>query len=428
MDTGAALTGLVRELAAAGRFDEANDAAERALREAPRDLGLRTEIGRLMRAQGELEAAIGHFEAVLHAAPEAPEARINLAATLDEAGDVERALALIDSALPFLESSPAARWLVAPVLLRAGRFAQGFACFEARWQAALPGLAMRPHACPLWQPAATPGSRLLLWHEQGLGDSILSFRLALAAAQRDVQVTVHAQPALTTLFAARRGIDVVGSDAGLTFDAQLPLMSLFHVLGVTPEGPASAIPYLEAPADRRAKWAALLPPTRRPRVGVAWHSTIYRDDPLVTRAKLAKSLPLTSLAPLAAVRGVDLVSLQVGPGADETQGCGFTLLDLTAHIDDLADTAALVERLDAVVSIDTSVAHLAGALGKPLLVLSAAHADWRWHAGSQASPWYPQARVLRQTVRGDWRAPVAAAAAALRALVPQRTLLGRWLG
>ena len=153
------------------------------------------------------------------------------------------------------------------------------------------------------------------------------------------------------------------------------------------------------------------------RIGLVWRSTINSDDLLVAQSKLSKSLPLASLREFAAITGVDLVSLQIGHGAEEITTAGMRIADLTGRIDDFADTAAAIARLDLVVSIDTAVAHLAGALGKPVFVLLNHSPCWRWMAGRDDSPWYPSARLFRQTTRNDWRAPVAAAAAAARALV-----------
>ena len=175
-----------------------------------------------------------------------------------------------------------------------------------------------------------------------------------------------------------------------------------------------------------------MPPGTRFRIGLAWRSTIYRDDAGVAQSKLSKSMPLAALAPFGQLRGVELVSLQVAHGSEETgRVAGLDLTDLTAHIDDMADTAALIGRLDLVVCIDTSVAHVAACMGAPLIVLLSSDPDWRWRAGDIDSPWYPAARVFRQSVRNDWRGPVQAACGAARAQATARkspSLLARWFG
>jgi hypothetical protein len=226
---------------------------------------------------------------------------------------------------------------------------------------------------------------------------------------------------------------VVESGAALPpFDTHLPLMSLPHVLGMRLDNLAGGA-YLHAPAERAAKWAALLPDTRKRRIGLVWRSTIYRDDAMVMQSKLGKSLPLTMLAPLLRLPDVETVSLQVGHGSEEVASLArdLCITDPTAHVDDLADTAAAIGRLDLVVTIDTVVAHLAGALGKPVFVLLNHSSCWRWLTGRDDSPWYDSARLFRQATRNDWREPVAAASRAAWAMLPpsrDRSLLGRLLG
>jgi hypothetical protein len=230
------------------------------------------------------------------------------------------------------------------------------------------------------------------------------------------------------------GVDeIVDPGAGApAFDLHIPALSLPHALGLDVAAAGRGLPCITVPPARMQKWRALLPPRKAFRIGLAWRSTVYRDDPLVTASKLARSLPLATLAPFAALPGVELVSLQVAHGSEETaQVPGMLLTDLSTHIDDMADTAGLIAQLDLVVAIDTSVAHLAACLGTPLMVLLPGDPDWRWMAGPVASPWYPAARVFRQAARNDWRAPVALAATAAGALVAARkppSLLKRWFG
>lgn len=381
----------------------------------------------LLRALDDVDAAVAQFEAVARLLPDDDTARLNLAAALDEAGDHARALGLIDASPALLAAAPAARWHAAAPLLHAGDYARGLAFFESRWAVGDPALRMRSYAQPLWDGAARAG-RLLVWHEQGLGDSLLGMRFAAAAAARGLTVIAEVQPPLRALMAGMRGVaEVADPLAPPPFDLHLPALSLPHALGVRPGDAGRDLPALVAPPQRAEKWAALLPPADHFRIGLAWRSTVYRETPEALRSKLGRSLPLASLLPFGALRGVELVSLQVAEGAEETASTpGLTLTDLTAHIDDLADTAALIARLDLVVSIDTVIAHVAGCLGAPLFVLAPQVPDWRWHAMGTASPWYPAARVFRQARRNDWRAPVASACAAARELVAARRPRG-WL-
>ena len=414
--------------AAAGRLPEAIEAYEALLAAAPGNADLRTRVALIQRTEGDLDAAIANFERVLADAPAADIARLNLALALDEAGDTARALDLIALAHELIEASPQARWMAAWPVLRSGDYARGFDWYEARWQSGAPAFAPGRHAAPQWRGEPGRGRTLLLWSEQGHGDAIQFIRFAGEAAARGFTVIADVAPHLRALATGAPGVSAVVDAATRRFDAHLPLMSLPHVLGLSLDQVAPVIPYLAAPADRQAKWRALLPDSKAARIGLVWRSTINSDDLLVAQSKLSKSLPLALLREFAAIGGVDLVSLQIGHGVEEIATAGMRIADLYEHIDDFADTAAAIERLDLVVSIDTSVAHLAGALGKPVFVLLNHSPCWRWMAGRDDSPWYPSARLFRQTTRNDWRAPVAAAVAAARALTPSNRggPLRRW--
>lgn len=424
------------EHAAQGRSAEAIEAYAQALALTPDDADLLTRLALLQRGEGDLDEAIANFERALARAPDLPVARLNLALALDEAGDWARALALIDQVPDLLRASADARWMASVPVLRAGDLARGFAWYEARFYTGKRNALRRHAGVPRWTGAVAPGKRLLLWHEQGLGDLLQFIRFAPLAAARGLEVRVEAPAPLRALLAGAPGLSPTGverADSG--FDFQLSAMSLPHLLGITLEQVGAAVPYLAAPGDRREKWRALLPDRKAAtaglRIGLVWRSTIFRDDIAVAQSKLSKSLPLALLQPFARLPGVELVSLQVGHGAEEVRlvGNSMRINDLGAHLDDFADTAALIERLDLVVSIDTSVAHLAGALGKPVFVLLNHSPCWRWLAGRDDSPWYPSARLFRQARRNDWRVPVEQAAAAARLLAGAAPGgLRRWLG
>ena len=431
-----ALAASADEHASQGRFAEAIEAYAQALALTPDDADLLTRLALLQRSEGDLDEAIANFERALARAPDLPVARLNLALALDEAGDNARALILIDQAPDLLRDSAAARWMAALPVLRSGDLARGFAWYEARLDSGNRDAIARHRDLPRWTGASAPGKRLLLWHEQGLGDLLQFVRFAPLAAARGLALRLDAPAPLRALVADAPGLSPIGpegADGG--FDFQLSAMSLPHVLGITLEQVGAAVPYLAAPAARRDKWRALLPDRKAAaaglRIGLAWRSTIFRDDMAVAQSKLSKSLPLALLQPFARLPGVELVSLQVGHGAEEAHQVGraMRITDLGAHIDDFADTAALIERLDLVVSIDTSVAHLAGALGKPVFVLLNHSPCWRWLAGRDDSPWYPSARLFRQARRNDWRMPVEQAAAAARLFTGAAPGgLRRWLG
>ena len=398
----------------AGRLAEAAEGLQAALAIEPDNLAARTRLGMIQRSLGDLEAALTSFDMVHTAVPTADNARLNLALALDEAGEQARALDLLLQAHELMAASPQARAMAAPVLLRAGDYQRGFSCYEARWEIDDPHQQLRNYPQPLWQGEARPGQRLLLWHEQGLGDTLLAIRFAAVARARGLTVVADVQAPLRRLLGSVPGVDALytGDAEALRFDVHAPLLSLPAMLQTSPSNAGDGVPYLAPPQASMHKWRTLLPPSRNFRIGLAWRSTVLRDDLLAVRSKLERSMPLAALRPFGQLHGVELVSLQVAEGAEETTSVsGMRLTDHTAQIDDMADTAALIAQLDLVVSIDTSVAHVAGGMGKPLLVLLNSNSDWRWIAGTMASPWYRHARTFHQSMRGDWRAPVADACA-----------------
>lgn len=422
-----------RRLADTGDLHGAAEAFEQGLAGGPDDPAVRTRLALIQRSLGDLEPALANFERVLARAP-SDVSRINLACALDEAGDSPRALNLLEASQEMLKTSAEARWMAARVWLRAGDYRRGLAMYESRWQLGRPELQLRSCTAPLWRGEAVTGARLLVWHEQGLGDTLLGLRFAALAKARGLRVFAEVQATLRELAASMPGVEAVVTPdkPPPEFDFHIPTLSLPHALGIEVPRAGLGLPCITPPAARTTKWQTLLPRGKSFRIGLAWRSTIYRDNPQVAQSKLARSLPLASLVPFAALPNVELVSLQVAHGSEETgRTPGVALIDLTAHIDDMADTAALMAQLDLVVAIDTSVAHVAGSMGVPLFVLLPNDADWRWAAGDVESPWYPAARTFRQGVRNDWRAPVAAAAAAAGKLAAARVpapFLKRWFG
>jgi hypothetical protein len=262
---------------------------------------------------------------------------------------------------------------------------------------------------------------LLLTSEQGLGDALQFIRYAADAAARGIRVLVQAEAPLRTLLGTAPG--VAGSfgpdDALPAVDAQLPLLSLPGVLGIEPDRNPMPTPYIAADPARRARAAAALRRSgQRLAVGVAWAGNpAHRND-------RRRSLALAALSPLFALPGVDWRSLQKGAPAQEIAGlpAAQTLVPLP---DDASfdDTAALVAELDLVISVDTSVAHLAGALGRPVWILLPFAPDWRWQLDSSDTHWYPTARLFRKAHTGEWSAVVDAVVAALQGLLRERTAI-----
>lgn len=285
------------------------------------------------------------------------------------------------------------------LLLRQGRMEEGWSKLEYRAQS--PTLAAYFN-CPRWTGEALDGKALVIVLEAGHGDLIQFCRYVplLAAACTGLHITLICHPALKTLLATLSGVDCLYAyDEAIPsthWDYWVPVLSLPGLCGARIDTIAAPIPYLAADPRRVAYWAAQLR-TDRLKVGLVWKGNPdFEND-------AERSLPsLATLDPLAAVPGVQFVSLQKGPGQDDTSAV-LDVLPLGVSLADFADTAALIANLDLVISVDTAVAHLAGALGKPCWVLLPDYrCDWRWLAGRGDTPWYPGMRLFHQDASGDW--------------------------
>jgi hypothetical protein len=288
---------------------------------------------------------------------------------------------------------------------------RGWESYEWRLRSgALDGLHERE--APLWTGEALAGRRLLVWAEQGLGDTLQFVRYAALLAGQGVDVVVEVQPELERLVRqSLPQVEVVARGQRLPqFDVHAPLMSLPHLLHTRLDTIPAEVPYLfaEEAADRLGARDGRL------RVGLVWAGNPqHKND-------RRRSLNPNVLAPLSSLRDIQWFSLQPGT----TTPPPLDLVDLTADLTDFADTAALLMQLDLVVTVDTSVAHLAGALGRPVWILLPYAADWRWLVERSDSPWYPSARLYRQSAPGDWPSVVERLRADLAKLRRQATCWG----
>ena len=443
-------------LVADGRVREAVTWYERALQENPGDVLLRNDLGHAQRRMGSSEAAREQFAALLAQQPGFVPALVNYAVTCRDLGDGaaaeaacdealarapdycpalftlgvlrqdvrrhEEALALFDRVLAQAPDNVPARWNKALSLLALGRLAEGFALYETglghkdlRGMPPDPSrrLAGRPHA----------GERLLLWAEQGFGDVIQFIRYAALCKACGAETVVACPPALHRLLLRCPGVDAVCEEpAEAQYDRCVALMSLPHCFGTTLDDIPAEIPYLSVSEEARAAWASLLPCDGRPRVGLVWAGGLRLDMPEARLADSRRSLPLTRLLPLLSREDIAFVSLQKGEAAGQIRELGLEgrLADPMDGVRDFMDTAAIVAGLDLVISVDTAVVHLAGALGRPVWVLSRFDACWRWLCNRETNPWYPGVRVFGQPAPGDWDAVVARVAGELARFALER--------
>jgi tetratricopeptide (TPR) repeat protein len=311
-------------------------------------------------------------------------------------------------------------------LAAAGDFSTGLREYE--WRQQLRGWNPRRFDIPAWEGQALSGKRLLVWSEQGLGDSLQFVRFAVSSRERGAVVIFHGEPRLVRLFRSCGGFDEVHPrDAQRPgADYQASLISLPTLLGVPTEHFAATVPYLEAEPALASAWRARLGlstgSVRRLRVGLVWQgNAAFCDDE-------RRSMALAHLVPLVREHTpeVEFVSLQKGFGQDQLEFVprGLPIRDLGSELDlgrdAFVDTAAVLSDIDLVLTTDTSIAHLAGALGRPVWVLLARVPDWRWGVAGDATPWYPSMRLFRQTRAGDWPGVVREVSGELRAWVSER--------
>ncbi|MFN0074375.1 MAG: tetratricopeptide repeat protein, partial [Chloroflexota bacterium] len=395
------------------RMDAAKASFSRAVELNPSLAEAQCSLGCVLHLQGDLSEAIACYQRALELRPEYAEVLINLSLAYSDQDKFQESEALTRRALAMAPDLPEAHFNLASTLLLRGDFESGFAEYE--WRLRCSGFSqMFPRfSQPMWDGHSVEGSRLLLVAEQGFGDTIQMIRYAPRIADRGIRVVVQCQPELKELLLNVAGIDEVFSreEALPDFDQQALMMSLPHHFGTTIETIPISIPYVHIHSDRSAKVAHELSPHGKPRIGLVWSGN--PDHPKNSQ----RSLTLTDLAPLLQVPEIEFFSLQKGPASrDATKAPhGTSIRDLSPLLSDFADTAAVIANLDLVITVDTAVAHLAGALGQPVWLLLSYAADWRWLTNRQDSPWYPSMHLFRQGSPGDWKPVIESVIARLRA-------------
>jgi hypothetical protein len=288
--------------------------------------------------------------------------------------------------------------------LTLGDFTRGWKQYEWRWKASAFARQRRSFRQPLWLGhEAVAGETVLLHAEQGFGDTIQFIRYAPLLAERGAVVICEVQPELKPLLSQLTGVTVVAAGDPLpAFELQCPLLSLPLAFATQPTDIPADVPYLAAAADRVAAWRDRLS-SDRPRAGFVWSGSpthkndVNRSIALARLATLFDDARLRCFSLQTELRAADRETLRGLPG----------LTHLGDDICDFADTAAIISQLDVVISVDTAVAHLAGALGKPVLILLPLAADFRWMRQRKDTPWYPTAKLLRQPAFGDWDSVIA---------------------
>lgn len=385
-----------------GRAAEALPYLERAVALAPREAPILTDYADALRRLGRLTEAAAPARAAAALAPERIEVWNNLANAERDAYCFDAAEQASRQALAIDPNSAEAHCNLALTLLAKGDLPEGFAHWEHRWRNFTGGKAPFPE--PPWQGEALQDGLLLLHDEQGFGDVIQFCRYVPLAARRARVALAVRKPLLRLMRSLQADFTLYAeADPVPAYAAQAPLMSLPRAFGTDAATIPAEIPYLAAEPAAVAAWRDKLAALPGLRIGLAWAGNKdFAHD-------AARSIPPTYFDKLATLTGVSFVSLQ----KDAAARPGFPMLDLTGALVDFADTAALIEALDLVISVDTVIIHLAGALGKPAFLLNRFAGDWRWGPDGRSSPWYPSVRVFRQAQPGDWQGVMDAVVQAL---------------
>ena len=383
---------------------EALAALDRLLAIAPEQVDALGNRGNVLVRLNRPDEAIAAYDAALRVAGENAQIRTNRAHALRRLDRVDDAVADLRTATALRPRFAEAHFELAMALLACGDIANGWDAYEWRWATAAFAPSRRGFVSPLWTgEQAVAGKTVLLHAEQGFGDTIQFARYVPLVARLGATVVLEIQPELTTLFRQVDGATrVIAHGQKLPrFDLHCPLLSLPRALRAHAASIPPA-PHIDVSAARATHWTHRLPGPE-PLIGIAWAGRrAHHND-------LNRSIPLASLAPVLAQPGLRFVSLQrdLRPGDDAILRASPNVVDIGRELEDFADTAAVMARLDAVISVDTAVAHLAGTLARPLFLLLPYAADFRWLRGRDDTAWYPTARLLRQDKFGDWDGVVA---------------------
>jgi tetratricopeptide (TPR) repeat protein len=384
-----------------GRLEEAVASFQEALRLRPDSHEAHFYLGNALQLQWRLDEAALCFREALCLQPDYPEAYNSLGNVLKEQGRTNEAMTAFGEALRLRPDFAEAHFHLGLTLLSIGRLEQGWTEYE--WRRRCLGFQDRSFRQPLWDGAPLGGQPILLYAEQGIGDTLQFVRYAPLVQQRGGSVVLECPPVLVPLLATGPGIDhLVAQGSELPeFATQASLLSLPGILGTTLATIPARVPYIQADPRRRERWQQELQGANAFNIGIAW-----QGNPLHPHDRI-RSVRLEQFAPLAQLPGVRLVRLQRGPGSEQlAQLKEWAVLDPENWPEDPAEawqeTAALISALDIVVTVDTALAHLAGAMAMPVWVALPLVPDWRWLLDHEDSPWYPQMRLFRQEHPGDW--------------------------
>jgi tetratricopeptide (TPR) repeat protein len=387
-------------LSMARKFDEAIAQFRRAIKLKGDFAAAYSNLGGALRETGRLEETIAAMRSAIRLSPGVLSSYINLGMTLTDLGQIDEALATYDKCLSINPDFARAHWNRSLLYLLLGNFPRGWAEYEWRWR--FPeAMKNRQYAQQRWDGGALNGKMIYIYPEQGFGDMIQFLRFLPQVIARGGRIILESPPELLRLFQNLPGVEriILAGETPADFDVHCPLMSLAGILGATADSiPGTAAP-LKADEQLARQWGQRFDARDdRLRVGLAWAGRPTHNS------DRKRSMKLADFAPLSSVGGVAFYSLQKGEAAAQIAQAppDLRVTDWTTELNDFAETAALIQRLDLIVSVDTAVVHLAAAMGKPVWVLLSRIPDWRWMLDREDSPWYSTVRLFRQQEPGKW--------------------------
>jgi Flp pilus assembly protein TadD len=392
-------------LARTFRFREAASCYQEVLNQTPGDPEAWLNLGAALIPLGEWDEAVVCYRRAHEISPADPDICNNLAASMLEHGDPEAAATWCRQALELRPGDPEIQFRLSNIMLAQGKWLDAWELYELRLQ--IPGIRRSRLPVPEWHGEPLAGKRILLLPEEGAGENLMMVRYADELARRGAAVEFLSPPQLLPLFrrSFQQARPIEGVAAGVAFDYQCQLLSLPQVLKLTPETIHAPPPYLKARETPRPESFT----GSKLNVGICWAGRAdHAND-------CNRSLPnFYTLAPIISNHHIRLHSLQTGPRAVEAASFGFT--DPSAKLRDFDDAAAFIQHLDLVITVDTALAHLAGALGKPTWLLLPLMPDWHWYPYGETATWYPSMRLFRQRNYRDWDDVVGQVAEALEKL------------
>jgi Flp pilus assembly protein TadD/GR25 family glycosyltransferase involved in LPS biosynthesis len=377
-----------------------------AVRLSPKNGPAHNDLGCALRDLGDLEGALRAFRIAAQLQPAMHEAAMNTGIVLADLGSPEEAIAMLEKAISLRPDCGSAHWSLSLAHLASGNFARGWLRYEWRRHTETGKKNDRTFMQPAWNGCDISGSIILVTCEQGLGDTIQFIRYAPMLKTRGARVLFECQPPLVELLRGMAGIDqlIAKGEPLPRFDTHVKLLSLPGIFGTRLGNIPNEVPYLEPDPRREAQWKARLAGMSGFKIGIAWQGNpeFHKDR--------TRSIPLEHFEPLSRVQGVRLLSLQKNAGAEHVERVSdrFRVDAFDPPLDEgtgaFMDTAAVMRHLDLVITSDTAIAHLAGALGIRVWVALSFSCEWRWLRDRADSPWYPTMRLFRQPSLGNWAA------------------------